>query len=64
MIEREKFYRTRLGELVYERLKMTRQIERIDAQIAAYEAALEAAEQIRRDQDTAAAVEAAKEQTQ
>lgn len=62
MDNRLEFYRKRLGELAYERLKVARQLEQIDKQVAAYEAALEAAEQIRRNAETEAAIAAAKEQ--
>jgi len=63
MATRAEFYVKRIGELAYERLKVTRELEQLDKQIAAYEAAWEAADQIRRDQDTEAAVKAAKENT-
>lgn len=59
--ERLDFYRKRVGELAYQRLLLTRQLEQLDRQIASYEAAIEAADQIRRDIETEAAVQAAKE---
>ena len=59
--ERCDAFRRRIGELAYERLELTRKVEELDQRIAAYEAALEAADQIRRDTDTQAAIQAAKE---
>ena len=59
--ERVEFYQKRLGELALERLKLTRRLEELDRQMAAYEAAAETADGIRRDLDTQAAVAAAKE---
>jgi len=59
--ERVDFYQKRLGELALERIKLTRRLEELDRQMAAYEAAAEAADGIRRDQDTEAAIAAAKE---
>ena len=61
--ERVEFYQKRLCDLAMERLKLTRRVEEIDRQMAAYEAAVEAADGIRRDQDTQAAITAAKENT-
>jgi len=54
-------YRKRLGELAYERLRLVRRLDELDRQIVAYEAALEAAERIKRTNDTEAAISAAKE---
>ena len=59
--ERVEFYQKRLGELALERLKLSRRLEELDRQMAAYEAAAETADGIRRDLDTEAAVSAAKE---
>ena len=59
--ERVEFYNRRLGELALERLKLTRRLEELDTQMAAYEAAAETADGIRRDLDTEAAIAAAKE---
>jgi prefoldin subunit 5 len=59
--ERVEFYNRRLGELALERLKLSRRIEELDKQMAAYEAAAETADGIRRDLDTEAAIAAAKE---
>ena len=59
--ERVEFYQKRLGELALERLKLPRRLEELDRQMAAYEAAAETADGIRRDLDTEAAVAAAKE---
>lgn len=59
--ERADFYQKRLGELALERVKLSLKIEELDRQMAAYEAAAEAADGIRRDQDTEAAIAAAKE---
>jgi prefoldin subunit 5 len=59
--ERVDFYQKRLGELALERVKLTRRLDELDRQMAAYEAATEAADSIRRDQDTEAAIAAAKE---
>ena len=59
--ERVEFYQKRLGELALERLKLSRRLEELDRQMAAYEAAAETADGIRRDLDTQAAVAAAKE---
>lgn len=59
--ERVEFYQKRLGELALERLKLTRRLDELDRQMAAYEAAAETADGIRRDLDTEAAVAAAKE---
>ena len=59
--ERVEFYQKRLGELALERLKLTRRLDELDKQMAAYEAAAETADGIRRDLDTEAAVAAAKE---
>jgi prefoldin subunit 5 len=59
--ERVDFYQKRLGELALERVKLTRRLDELDRQMAAYEAAAEAADGIRRDLDTEAAIAAAKE---
>ena len=59
--ERVEFYQKRLGELALERLKLTRRLDELDKQMAAYEAAAETADGIRRDLDTEAAIAAAKE---
>ena len=59
--ERVEFYQKRLGELALERLKLTRRLDELDRQMAAYEAAAETADGIRRDLDTEAAIAAAKE---
>jgi len=59
--ERVEFYQKRLGELALERVKLTRRLEELDKQMAAYEAAAETADGIRRDLDTEAAIAAAKE---
>ena len=64
MTDRIAYYRQRIGELSYERLKLTRQVEQIDKTIGAYEGALEAAEQAKRDADTQAAINAAKEKSE
>lgn len=48
--------------LAYERLQLTRRIEQIDSTIAALEAAIEAGDQTRRDIETAAAIEAARQE--
>ena len=59
--ERVEFYYRRIGELSLEGLKLTRKLDEINRQIDAYAAAAEAADGIRRDLDTEAAVAAAKE---
>ena len=59
--ERVEFYNRRLGELALERLKLSRRLDELDRQMAAYEAAAETADGIRRDLDTEAAIAAAKE---
>lgn len=61
MGDRLSYYKQRLGELAYERLQVARRLDKLDGQITAYEAALEVADQIKRDTNTQAAVNAAKE---
>lgn len=60
--ERQAKYQAKMHSLAYERLQLTRRIEAIDGTIAALEAAIEASDQTRRDIETEAAIEAARQE--
>jgi hypothetical protein len=57
--QRSEAYNKNIGELAYERLRLTRRIEAIDAEIKQYEIAQAANDLVRRDLDTDAAIQAA-----
>ena len=59
LAKRQALYSTRLGQLAYERLGLSRRIEEIDREIGLLEAANTANNLTRRDLDTQAAIEAA-----
>lgn len=64
LAERQGLITQQLGNLAYNRLDLTRQIEQMDADIAALEAQYRANDQARKDLETEAAVEAAKAEAQ
>ena len=57
--QRSEAYTKKIGELAYERLRLTRRIEAIDAELRQYEIAQAANDLVRRDLDTDTAVQAA-----
>ena len=61
--DRINFYRERVAQLSYQWRQKRLELDELDKQITAYEAALEAADQVRRDYNTEAAIDAAKEKT-
>ena len=60
LAERQGLISQQLGNLAYNRLDLTRQIEQMDTDIAKLEAQYRANDQARKDLETEAAVEAAK----
>jgi len=61
--DRINFYQQRIWQLSYQWRQKRLELDELDKQITAYEAALEAADQVRRDYNTEAAIDAAKENT-
>jgi len=61
--DRINFYQQRIWQLSYQWRQKKLELDDLDKQITAYEAALEAADQMRRDYNTEAAIDAANENT-
>ena len=62
LADRQAQIETRLGTLAYNRLDLMRQVEEIDKAIAALETMAQVNDQVRKDLETEAVIEAAKDE--